>query len=111
MLFSLGRMEDLEDYIHKSSDGDLLKWWAAYLESEGRLDKAKKYYKKGGDFRSLVRLSCFEGTDSIHITSKYSCNPLGATPYILLLTQHDNYFIFHFYFVFQPAILVPLIYP
>ena len=61
MLFSLGRMEDLEDYIHKSSDADLLKWWAAYLESEGRLDKAKKYYKKGGDFRSLVRLSCFEG--------------------------------------------------
>ena len=27
---------------------------------QGRLDKAKKYYKKGGDFRSLVRLCCFE---------------------------------------------------
>ena len=61
MLFSLGRMEDLEDYIHRSSDADLLKWWAAYLESESRLDKAKKYYKKGNDHRSLVRLCCFEG--------------------------------------------------
>ena len=31
MLFSLGRTEDLEEYIHKSSDSDLLKVrWPAW---------------------------------------------------------------------------------
>jgi intraflagellar transport protein 140 len=61
MLFSLGKMENLEDYVHKSSDSILLKWWAAYLESVDRLDKAKRYYKKAGDNLSLVRICCFQG--------------------------------------------------
>lgn len=35
-------------------------WWAAYLESVDRLDKAKKYYKKAGDHLALVRICCFQ---------------------------------------------------
>lgn len=60
MLFDSGRMEDLEDYVLKSEDPALLKWWAAYLESTERFEKACKYYRKAGDFLSLVRISCFK---------------------------------------------------
>lgn len=60
MLFDLGRIEELEDYVHKSEDKAFLKWWAAYLESNERFDKACKYYRRAGDFLSLVRISCFK---------------------------------------------------
>ena len=61
MLHNLGLMPELEDYVHRSADKELLKWWAAYLESKGRYDKAKKYYSKANDFLSLVRIACFKG--------------------------------------------------
>jgi intraflagellar transport protein 140 len=61
MLFSLGRIDDLEDYVHKSDDQALLKWWAAYLESKGKYDSARKYYNRAGDYLSLVRICCFKG--------------------------------------------------
>jgi intraflagellar transport protein 140 len=60
MLFDNDRIDDLEDYVHKSDDKLLLKWWGAYLESNERYEKACKYYKKSGDFLSLVRISCFK---------------------------------------------------
>jgi intraflagellar transport protein 140 len=60
MLFDNERLDDLEDYVHKSDDKQLLKWWGAYLESNERYEKACKYYKKCGDFLSLVRISCFK---------------------------------------------------
>jgi len=61
MLYSLGQVEELEDYVHHSNDSALLKWWAAYLESKERYDKARKYYLKSGDYLSLVRILCFQG--------------------------------------------------
>jgi intraflagellar transport protein 140 len=60
MLFTLGKMDELEDYVQRSSDPTLLKWWAAYLESTERFDKARKYYSKAGDYVSLVRIHCFK---------------------------------------------------
>jgi intraflagellar transport protein 140 len=60
MLFDIGRMDDLEDYVHRSEDGALLKWWAAYLESTERYDKASKYYRQSGDYLSLIRIACFK---------------------------------------------------
>ena len=33
MLFQLGRVDELGDYVLQSDDAVLLKWWAAYLES------------------------------------------------------------------------------
>lgn len=60
MLYHRDRVEDLEDYVHRSEDKKLLVWWAAYLESSGRYDGARKYYNKGGDYLSLVRILCFK---------------------------------------------------
>ena len=31
------------------------------MESQNKLDKAKKYYKKAGDYLSLVRICIFQG--------------------------------------------------
>ncbi len=61
MLFTNSRMEELEEYVQRSNDPVLLKWWAAYLESNERYDKAKKYYKKADDYLSLVRIACYKG--------------------------------------------------
>ena len=60
MLYSIGQIDELEDYVNQSDDHALLKWWAAYLESKERYDKAKRYYAKSGDFLSLVRILCFQ---------------------------------------------------
>lgn len=81
MLFSLGKIDELEDYVHKSDDAKLLKWWAAYLESNGKYDKARKYYKKSGDYLSLVRIACFQGdiTRASDIVNQTSINDKGAT--------------------------------
>ena len=65
MLFHLGRIDDLGEYVLRSDDGSLAKWWASYLESIDRLDKAKKYYSKAKDYLSLVRIYCFKVSDSI----------------------------------------------
>lgn len=56
----LGRVDELGDYVMKSDDPALLKWWASYLESIERYDKAKKFYNKAEDFLSLVRICCFK---------------------------------------------------
>ena len=74
MLFHLNRLDDLEDYVHRSSDATLMKWWGKYLESNERFDKAKKYYSKAGDHLSLVRIACFKGdfdraAEIVHETS------------------------------------------
>eukprot|EP00605_Chrysophyceae_sp_TOSAG23-4_P001489 GSChrysophyteH1.ASY1.ANO1.1626.1 assembled CDS len=61
MLFNLNKLDDLEDYVHQSSDATLMKWWGKYLESQERYDKAKKYYSRAGDYLSLVRIACFKG--------------------------------------------------
>jgi len=61
MLFHLGRVDELGDYVMQSDDAQLLKWWAAYLESIDRLDKARKFYSKAKDYLSLVRIYCFKG--------------------------------------------------
>ncbi|RYZ12068.1 MAG: hypothetical protein EOO70_09315, partial [Myxococcaceae bacterium] len=60
MLFYLDRVDELNDYIVHSENALLLKWWASYLESIDRLDKAKKYYAKAKDYLSLVRIACFQ---------------------------------------------------
>lgn len=61
MLYTVNQIEELEDYVQHSNDVTLLKWWAAYMESKERYDKARKYYSKAGDYLSLVRILCFQG--------------------------------------------------
>lgn len=71
MLFHLGRIEELGEYVLQTEDTALLKWWASYLESIGKVENAKKYYNKAKDFLSLVRIACFqvriEETLALHI--------------------------------------------
>jgi intraflagellar transport protein 140 len=61
MLYTVNQIEELEDYVQQSNDLMLLKWWAAYMESKERYDKARKYYSKAGDYLSLVRILCYQG--------------------------------------------------
>jgi intraflagellar transport protein 140 len=65
MLFQLGRVDELGDYVLQTDDTVLLKWWASYLESIERFDKAKKYYSKAKDYLSLVRIYCFKVCSNI----------------------------------------------
>lgn len=60
MLFHLGRVDELGEYAVQTEDTVLLKWWASYMESIGRLENAKKYYNKAKDNFSLVRIACFQ---------------------------------------------------
>eukprot|EP00049_Salpingoeca_infusionum_P004465 m.79743 g.79743 ORF g.79743 m.79743 type:complete len:1348 (+) comp12578_c0_seq1:46-4089(+) len=50
---------ELEAYIKKSKNKELLKWWAQYLESNSELERAKEYYAAAGDTLNLVRVFCF----------------------------------------------------
>ena len=61
MLFNLDRIDDLEDYVNKTEDTDMLKWWAKFLESKQRYDRANKYYARAQDYLSLVRVCCYKG--------------------------------------------------
>ena len=58
MLFEMRQVGDLERYINHRDDPELLKWWAAYCESQGHLDKARSYYEGARDYHALVRVAC-----------------------------------------------------
>ncbi|XP_041362442.1 intraflagellar transport protein 140 homolog [Gigantopelta aegis] len=49
----------LEQYVQKSKDKSLRKWWAQYLESNGDMEAALQYYEEAQDYMSLVRVYCF----------------------------------------------------
>jgi len=59
MMFEANRLEDLEEYIMKSEDKGLIKWWARYCESSGMFDKALECYQSAGDYLALVRVHCY----------------------------------------------------
>ena len=42
-------------------DGNLLAWYARYLEINEQLDEAAAFYERAGDYSSLVRLFCDQG--------------------------------------------------
>ena len=60
LIFSLIPSFFLPSFRHSIIPLIIFKWWAAYLESVDRLDKAKRYYKKAGDHLALVRICCFQ---------------------------------------------------
>ncbi|XP_025195129.1 LOW QUALITY PROTEIN: intraflagellar transport protein 140 homolog [Melanaphis sacchari] len=51
----------LENYIIKNKNVALLKWWAQYLEGNGNMDDAIKYYQQANDDLSTVRIFCYLG--------------------------------------------------
>jgi intraflagellar transport protein 140 len=53
--------QELEDYVIRSHDTEVCKWWAGYLESLGECDQALQFYEVAKDFPSLVRVLCSYG--------------------------------------------------
>lgn len=48
-------------YMQDTTDPNLLKWWAQYIESTGDMESAFKVYQKADDWFSQVRILCFLG--------------------------------------------------
>lgn len=57
-------MEDanaLRKFMQSTTDPEMLKWYAQYVESTGDMENAFKIYQKAEDFFSQVRILCFLG--------------------------------------------------
>ncbi|XP_065660084.1 intraflagellar transport protein 140 homolog isoform X3 [Hydra vulgaris] len=52
-------VDELQAYILKKKDRELMKWWARYLESLGDMEAALFFYKQSEDYLSMVRIHCF----------------------------------------------------
>uniref|UniRef100_A0AAG5DP30 Uncharacterized protein n=1 Tax=Anopheles atroparvus TaxID=41427 RepID=A0AAG5DP30_ANOAO len=73
----------LKKYMQTTSDPDLLRWWAQYVESSGDMEGAFKIYQRSEDWFAQVRILCFIGqvgrADEIARTSgdRAACYHLG----------------------------------
>jgi intraflagellar transport protein 140 len=57
-------MEDpnaLRKFMQTTTDNEMLKWYAQYIESTGDMENAFKIYQKAEDYFSQVRILCFLG--------------------------------------------------
>lgn len=79
-------MEDqaaLRKYMQTTTDPEMLKWYAQYVESTGDMESAFKIYQKAEDWFSQVRILCFLGqlsrADSVarHSGDKSACYHLA----------------------------------
>ncbi|KAK9824666.1 hypothetical protein WJX72_012185 [[Myrmecia] bisecta] len=61
LLYDAQRLDELRDYIMRSADKDLLKWWARYCESISDFASALSSYQAAGDPLACVRLHCHQG--------------------------------------------------
>jgi len=59
LLCQLGFASDLEEYVNRSEDAQLHRWYAQYLESKSNLEGASQEYQKAEDWLSLCRVACF----------------------------------------------------
>jgi intraflagellar transport protein 140 len=59
LLCQLGLASDLEEYVNRSEDAQLHRWYAQYLESKSNLEGASQEYHKAEDWLSLCRVACF----------------------------------------------------
>jgi intraflagellar transport protein 140 len=51
----------LRKYMQSTTDPEMLKWYAQYIESTGDMESAFKIYQKSEDYFSQVRILCFLG--------------------------------------------------
>jgi intraflagellar transport protein 140 len=79
-------MEDqvaLRKYMQATTDPEMLKWYAQFVESTGDMESAFKIYQKAEDWFSQVRILCFLGqlsrADSVarHSGDKSACYHLA----------------------------------
>ncbi|CAM6098880.1 unnamed protein product [Calypogeia fissa] len=59
MLYSVQHIEDLQNYVDKSGDPALQRWWGHFCEANDLLSQAIEYYIASRDISSLVRVYCF----------------------------------------------------
>ncbi|CAG9817936.1 unnamed protein product [Phaedon cochleariae] len=55
----------LQAYMSKTKDKELMKWWGQYIESQGDMSSALKIYANCGDVYSQVRVLCFLGKEAL----------------------------------------------
>ncbi|XP_058128207.1 intraflagellar transport protein 140 homolog [Anopheles ziemanni] len=73
----------LKKYMQQTTDPELLRWWAQYVESSGDMEGAFKIYQRSEDWFAQVRILCFIGqvgrADEIARTSgdRAACYHLG----------------------------------
>ncbi|KAI4456192.1 hypothetical protein MML48_8g00010237 [Holotrichia oblita] len=60
----LEQPDQLQLYMSKTNDPEMLKWWGQNLESQGDLNAALKAYMQAGDVFSQVRVLCFMNEDA-----------------------------------------------
>ncbi|KAJ8931389.1 hypothetical protein NQ314_015707 [Rhamnusium bicolor] len=56
--------QQLQAYMSKTKDKEMLKWWGQYIESQGDMRSALKVYASSGDVYSQVRVLCFLGEEA-----------------------------------------------
>ncbi|XP_030750473.1 intraflagellar transport protein 140 homolog isoform X2 [Sitophilus oryzae] len=56
--------QQLQSYMSKSKDKEMLKWWGQFVESQGDMNAALKIYANVGDVYSQVRVYCFLGDET-----------------------------------------------
>jgi len=61
MLYAHKQLQLLHNYVNRSKDTKLLKWYAKLLESNEEYNAALSYYEKANDYVSMVRLCCETG--------------------------------------------------
>jgi len=59
MLYSKGKIQELESYIMQKADSEMMSWWAQYCESKGQYDQALRLYVRADDYLAQVRVLCF----------------------------------------------------
>ncbi|VEN35720.1 unnamed protein product [Callosobruchus maculatus] len=57
--------QQLQAYMSKTRDKEILKWWGQYLESQGDMAAALKIYSDADDMYSQVRVLCFLGQETV----------------------------------------------
>ncbi|KAL2623040.1 hypothetical protein R1flu_003245 [Riccia fluitans] len=61
MLYTSQQVKELQEYVDKSGDPPLQRWWGHFCEANNLLPQAIDYYTVAGDVTSLVRVYCFKG--------------------------------------------------
>ncbi|EDV20700.1 uncharacterized protein TRIADDRAFT_60914 [Trichoplax adhaerens] len=84
----LDDLERLRNYVLKSQDPQLKKWWAQYMEGKGELEEAIRFYESAHDSLSLVRIYCYSGDIDKAAEIANTTGDLAASYH--LARQHEN---------------------
>ncbi|XP_023331155.1 intraflagellar transport protein 140 homolog [Eurytemora carolleeae] len=81
-------MHMLEEYVMKSSDPAIRRWWAQYMESTGEMETALHFYTLAKDYLSLVRVYCY--CDNLDKASEIASQTGDKAACYHLARQYEN---------------------